>query len=361
MNSATKNAGQSGHAGRTGHAENIDHDAVLRARTALLGSGRLSLRQEADACRTLSVVSPLAYLPRLVRALLSLSYELGAHPQTCLSVCAEAAEAARRLDAMEPGGRAELLVDALGAYERQLYVLGRRAEGLSVREEMARAGRRAFQTGQVESPVYGLGPLATALAEEGRHREAAELCGRIVAAARREGSGRGPSFWDMVAWAAELDAAGLHEEALDAFGELVSTSRREVEDGRTSLANLLWKLVRFAEMLDSHGRFDDARAARREAGELFTELAASGERKSWSCILAWWRTCWDCRDAYTSRRSRAKRSCRSDPTRSTGLRASGRRTSTAGRTSRRSPPRSRHRPAPIRVTAWRSWSSCIGG
>ncbi|WP_307712778.1 hypothetical protein [Streptomyces sp. V4I23] len=42
-------------------------------------------------------------------------------------------------------------------------------------------------------------------------------------------------------------------------------------------------------MLDFRGRFDDARAARREAGDLLTELAASGERKSWSCILAWWR------------------------------------------------------------------------
>ncbi|MDQ1007523.1 hypothetical protein QFZ82_002008 [Streptomyces sp. V4I23] len=192
MNPATKHAGQSGHAGRTGHAETIDHDAVLRARTALLGCGTLSPHQEADACRTLSAVSPPAYLPRLVRALLRVSYERGAHLETCLSVCAEAVAAARRLDGMEPG-RAELLVDALDAYQRQLYGLGRRAEGLSIREEMARVGRRAFETGQVASPVYGLGPLATGLAEEGRHGEAADLCGRIVAAARQGASG-GPSF-----------------------------------------------------------------------------------------------------------------------------------------------------------------------
>jgi tetratricopeptide (TPR) repeat protein len=276
------------HAGQPDHDRTVDQDAVLRARTTLLGSGRLGPRQEADACRVLAEVSPRAYLPRLVRALLNLSYELGDHPRTRLDVCAEAADAARRLATSAPG-RAELLNDALNAYQRLLYVNGRRAEGFFVREEMARAGQQAFEAGHVASPVFGSGPLATALAEEGRHREAAELCGRIVAAARQGDSGEDASFWDMVEWAAELDAAGCHEAALDVFGELVASTRRRQAEGRTSSANLLWELVRYADMLDSSGKADGARAARREAGELLTELAASGENTSWSCILAWWR------------------------------------------------------------------------
>ncbi|MFE4332092.1 hypothetical protein ACFRQM_22530 [Streptomyces sp. NPDC056831] len=51
------------------HSENVDQDAVLRARTMLLGSGGLSVEQEIEAYRVLAGVSPLTYLPKLSEAL----------------------------------------------------------------------------------------------------------------------------------------------------------------------------------------------------------------------------------------------------------------------------------------------------
>ncbi|MET9647216.1 hypothetical protein [Streptomyces syringium] len=268
------------------HSENVDHDAVLRARTMLLGSGRLALQQEVEAYRVLADVGPLTYLPRLSRALVGLSHDAYRdQPEACLALRAEAVEAARRLDENEPG-RTELLVDALRAYQQSLYALGRRAEGFSVCEEMARVGRRGYETGQVESPAYGLGSLAVALAEEGRHRESAEAYGQIVDAERpRPG---GVIFWTVVDWTTQLDAAGLPDEALAAFKELVDRTRAKLEEGWTSLAILVWELVRYSQMLDAHGRCDDARAARQEIDTLLSELAETGERKTWSNILSWW-------------------------------------------------------------------------
>ncbi|WP_338932168.1 hypothetical protein WEB32_23725 [Streptomyces netropsis] len=268
------------------HSENVDHDAVLRARTMLLGSGGLALQQEVEAYRVLADVGPLTYLPRLSRALVWLSQDAYRdQPEACLALRAEAVEAARRLDENEPA-RTELLVDALRAYQQSLYALGRRAEGFSVREEMARVGRRGYETGQVESPAYGLGSLAAALAEEGRHRESAEAYGQIVDAERpRPG---GVSFWTMVDWTTQLDAAGLPDEALAAFKELVDHTRARLEEGWASLATLIWDLVHYSRMLDARGRCDDAHEARREVDTLLSELAETGERKSWSCILPWW-------------------------------------------------------------------------
>ncbi|GGR36659.1 hypothetical protein [Streptomyces netropsis] len=268
------------------HSENVDHDAVLRARTMLLGSGGLALQQEVEAYRVLADVGPLTYLPRLSRALVWLSQDAYRdQPEACLALRAEAVEAARRLDENEPA-RTELLVDALRAYQQSLYALGRRAEGFSVREEMACVGRRGYETGQVESPAYGLGSLAAALAEEGRHRESAEAYGQIVDAERpRPG---GVSFWTMVDWTTQLDAAGLPDEALAAFKELVDHTRARLEEGWASLATLIWDLVHYSRMLDARGRCDDAHEARREVDTLLSELAETGERKSWSCILPWW-------------------------------------------------------------------------
>ncbi|WP_137992437.1 hypothetical protein [Streptomyces vilmorinianum] len=276
------------------HSENVDQDAVLRARTMLLGSDRPSLAREVEAYRVLARVSPSAYLPKLTRALVSWSYsrQLRDLPEQQLALCAEAADAARRIDAGEPN-RTEVLVRVLGVYERALFAVGRRAEGLAVCEEMAEAGRQGFERGQVTSPLYGHGRLASVLAEEGRHREAAEICGRGLRARRLDGSpgiSPGVSFWSMVEWAAELDAAGLHDEALDAFADLVAATRKEAEAGDTSLAILTWELVHHARMFDAAGRTAEARAARQEALVLLTELAETGERKSWSNILSWWIT-----------------------------------------------------------------------
>ena len=269
--------------------ENVDQYAVMRARAMLLGSGRPSYRQEVEACRVLAKVSPLTYLPRLVRALLMLSYqpEFRDRPQECLAVCEESLAAARLVEAGEPK-RLELLADALNACQRELYRLGRREDGFAVREEMAGVGRQAYESGQVASPVYGLGPLAAALAEEGRHSEAADAYGRIVEAERAKDGKHRVRDWSLINWAAALDAAGQHDAALAAFGELVMATRNEFEAGTTSLSILAWELMRFSEMLDAHGQHADACAVRLEVGVLLAELARTGERKSWSNITAWW-------------------------------------------------------------------------
>ncbi|MER5811547.1 hypothetical protein ABT143_25745 [Streptomyces sp. NPDC002033] len=51
-----------------------DHDAVLRARLLLLGSRQPSLPEALQAYRVLAEVSPRAYLPKLVDALLAMSH-----------------------------------------------------------------------------------------------------------------------------------------------------------------------------------------------------------------------------------------------------------------------------------------------
>ncbi|GHH28554.1 hypothetical protein [Streptomyces lanatus] len=270
--------------------DKIDHDAVLRARTLLLGSSRPALDQEVEAYRVLSSVSPLTYVPKLTEALLSYGYapEIRDRPEIRLARHAEAAATARRIDAGDPR-RTELLVRALSAYQHGLYAAGRRTEGFAVREEMAAAGEWGFAHGQVPSPLYGSGPLATALAENGDHQEAAELCGKLVRAAGSEDQGQ-VSFWSLLSWAAELDAAGHREAALSAFAEIVDAGRAELAEDGTALAIVTWQLVHQAGMLDRAGHHTEARGARQEALALLTELDSTGERKSWSNILTWWTT-----------------------------------------------------------------------
>ncbi|MET9435064.1 hypothetical protein [Streptomyces sp. NPDC006551] len=269
------------------HSEKIDHDAVLRARTMLLGSGGLSPVREVEVYRVLAPVSPLTYLPKLARALVSYGYwrEIGDRPDVRLAVCAEAADAARRIDAGEPR-RTELLVDVLRTCQHELFRAGRRAEGVAMCEEMAEAGRWGFEQGQVSSARYVEGRLATVRAEEGRHREAAELRERLA----RPGPDETPAdvfFWNNVAWAADLDAAGQRDAALDVFADLVSTHRRGVEAAKPPLALLTWELVHHSRMLDAAGRRAEARSARQEALALLAELARTGERTSGGDVLRW--------------------------------------------------------------------------
>ncbi|WP_327675516.1 hypothetical protein [Kitasatospora sp. NBC_00458] len=271
---------------------NIDQDAVLRARTMLLGTDQPSLGQQVGAYRVLAEANPSVHLPRLVRALLRSGWatELRDRPDLRLPLFAEAAAAARRIDAADPA-RTRLLVDALSGYQHQLYAAGRRSEGFAVCREMAEAGRSGFERGQVESPVHGHGRLAAVLAEEGRHAEAAAILGR-VGRNRRSDDAQDDTFsahfWRVVAWSAELDAAGLHGEALDAFAALVDDTRAEHRVDGTASAVLAWTLVRHAEMLDAAGRGPEAGTARSEALDLLTGLADSGEPVSWSNINAWW-------------------------------------------------------------------------
>ncbi|MEV8531290.1 hypothetical protein [Streptomyces sp. NPDC051211] len=119
------------------HTGNINHDAVLRARVALLGSETLPVRQQVAAYRVLVQVSPLAYLPRLAVALYEYSRQEFAHqPEIALALRAESVAAARRMCAME-AGRSQLLITALTRYGKQLSFMNRLAELSAVEEEIA--------------------------------------------------------------------------------------------------------------------------------------------------------------------------------------------------------------------------------
>ncbi|MFJ8864297.1 hypothetical protein ACIRD6_00810 [Streptomyces sp. NPDC102473] len=119
------------------HWESVDHHAVLRARTLLLGSGTINIHEAVDAYRLLAVVSPAVYLPRLAQALLEYGTADPRNPDTRLAVVTEAASAARRMEAAEPR-RGPLLRKALEACEQELTVLGRTEEARAVGEELDR-------------------------------------------------------------------------------------------------------------------------------------------------------------------------------------------------------------------------------
>lgn len=122
---------------------NINHDAVLRARVALLASGTLPAKEEVAAYRVLVHVSPLAYLPRLVVALWAYSrQEFSDQPERVLALHAESVAAARRLYALEPE-RAGLLVKSLTKYRKRLVLLGRPEQVRSVDEEIVLVARAA--------------------------------------------------------------------------------------------------------------------------------------------------------------------------------------------------------------------------
>ncbi|WP_405943047.1 hypothetical protein [Streptomyces sp. NBC_00207] len=119
------------------HSAHPSHDAVLRARVALLGSQALPVRQEVAAYRVLAQVSPLAYLPLLTGALHEYSrQEFADQPEIALALRAEAVAAARRMHSMEPD-RANLLVGALLRYKKQLTVMDRQVELDAVERELA--------------------------------------------------------------------------------------------------------------------------------------------------------------------------------------------------------------------------------
>ncbi|MFD4905491.1 hypothetical protein [Kitasatospora purpeofusca] len=247
----------------------IDHDAVLRARVLLLGSGRLWPEDLVGAYRVLAEVSPRVYGPKLVDTLLTLCSQ-SREPKVKVELAAEAYRAARGLEAGEPG-RSERLRRALEAYQASLFALGRRVEGRAVCEELAEAGRSER--------------LATVLAEEGRFGEAAQL---NEVAARKRSPDR--SFWDLVPWAANLEGAGQHDAASGVFRELLAETRREAVEEGTGLPVLVWELVHFARMRETVGDGASAAAARREALEVLEGLATTGEPRKSSSLLEWWKT-----------------------------------------------------------------------
>lgn len=255
--------------GNTSDSGTVDHDAVLRARVLLLGSGPLSAWQEIGAYRVLAGVSPRAYLPKLVGALITQAHHTRDHEQA-FALFAQAADDARRLGAGTPDG-AEPLCHALDARRRALFAAGRRSEGRAVCEELAGAG--SYER------------LAAVLAEEGRHAEAAALYARHA-----ERAGEDTSYRTLVAWAAELDAAGMREQALEVFGRLVDGERRRAaQDGGPSAA-LVGVLVQHAGMLGAAGAGAEAAAARQEALGVLGRLAHDGEPETWDGHWAHWLT-----------------------------------------------------------------------
>ncbi|MFJ4781646.1 hypothetical protein [Streptomyces sp. NPDC088762] len=114
----------------------INHDAVLRARVALLGSEALPVRQRVAAYRVLVQVSPLAYLPLLTEALYDYSKEFAHQPAIALALRDESVEAARRMCALEPE-RSDLLRTALAGYREQLALMDHPDELASVDPDLA--------------------------------------------------------------------------------------------------------------------------------------------------------------------------------------------------------------------------------
>ncbi|MET7700531.1 hypothetical protein [Streptomyces sp. NPDC005485] len=263
--------------------EDVDQDAVLRARTVLLGSGRPTRRQEVEACRVLARVSPATYLPRLSKALIYLGFsdEYRKLGEAQLALYEEAVEVARAVDPSDPQ-HTDLLMNALRWKQHQLFELARRPEGLAVREEMAGLDRRTSGADPDTPAGLGVELWARGLAEEGRHREAAELFEKLVRRARPAGPSEGAFAWHLLEWTAEAEAAGLRQTALAATGELVERERDQLAAGRTGTRSLFFALLRLAELHEGYARADEASAALDEAAALLAELAAHGESKQWS-------------------------------------------------------------------------------
>ncbi|MFJ7063716.1 hypothetical protein ACIQVA_39800 [Streptomyces microflavus] len=264
------------------HAGNADQDDIVRARNVLLASGRRTPREEVDAYRVLAQVSPASYLPLLARALQRLSYDTSVgkwHPSS-LALCEEAVAAARSIDPAETA-RADVLYQALDSCQRQLYMADRRAEGLAMRAEMLAISRAQAELSG-DPVVKGLREWAAGLSEEGRYAEAADAMTELVAAILPDGPGSGGLAWSLLDWIAALHDAGRSSEALAAFETLVSMEAAEAASDRGSMACHLYSLIGYAQMLDTHGRGGQAALVRQEALTLLTELADTGERKSWS-------------------------------------------------------------------------------
>ncbi|MGW4381182.1 hypothetical protein [Kitasatospora sp. NPDC004531] len=243
----------------------VDPDDVLRARTKLLASGRLSYRDQVDAHRVLARVSPAAHLPRLVNALMLLagnSYP----PQSSaagLALCEEAVTAARAVDPADPA-RTRLLFWALHSCQRHLYELDRRTEALAIRAELADI-ERARTTCSPDGIANGLHLWACGLAEDGRHTEAADALGEWAAGFPADHPYTEGVATSLVQRAATLAAAGRSDEALAVFGTFVGLEAEQAADDRGAMPSHFQALALHAELLDRHGHRERAAAERQSA------------------------------------------------------------------------------------------------
>ncbi|MFF9473929.1 hypothetical protein ACF1E9_15095 [Streptomyces roseolus] len=150
-----------------------------------------------------------------------------------------------------------------------------------MRAEMLALGRAQAELSG-DPVVKGLYDWATGLSEEGRYAEAADAMTELVAAILPEGPADGGLAWTLLEWTATLHDAGRCDEALAAFETLVSMQAAEAAHERGPMACHLHSLIGYARMLDTNGRGEQAALVRQEALALLTELADTGERKSWS-------------------------------------------------------------------------------
>ncbi|WP_233289710.1 hypothetical protein [Streptomyces microflavus] len=220
------------------------------------------------------------FLTRILAGLRQTQHQRRQVAPSSLALCEEAVAAARSSDPAETAW-ADVLYRALDSCQRQLYMAGRRAEGLAVRAEMLAIGRaQAEVTGHSE--VRGLEDWAAGLSEEGRYAEAADVMTELVTAMLPRGRRSGALAWSLLEWIAALHDAGRSGEALAAFETLVGMEAAEAANDNGPMACHLHSLIGYARMLDTHGRGEQAAHVRQDALALLTELAVTGERNSWS-------------------------------------------------------------------------------
>lgn len=261
----------------------VDYDQVARAQALLLDRRRLSPAALVAAYRTVRTATPSAYTELFVSALLSCGHDQSGERQ--IAAWHEAVEVARSAAEANPR-ELKVLVEALTKYQHGLCDTGRRAEGLEACREMALAGRRAFDSGVVSSPTFGSSQLACRLAEDGDHAEAAALFEAIVREDEREKSAT--AFWSRIPWIAEMEAAGHHASARNTLQQLVLKDRQAADQHVGAYAFVIWEQLLLAWMDRQNGREDEAERCDAETEAVLTMLAADGEPKNWSNILAFW-------------------------------------------------------------------------
>lgn len=252
----------------------VNHELVIWAQTVLIGTHTPSDDETVRAYRILTRAYPRSYRAHLARALVSWSWGdgFGAAPEYRLALLEEAAAAAREVPESEPR-RAELIVDVLHWYQIRLYEMGRRTDGLAVREEMAAVTRQALAAG-ARCKTEGLRTWAHGLAEEGRHGEAAAVLAELLD--KTPATDRfGNNIWERFSLTTELDAAGRPDDAVGALGTIVAHYRAGLATDPWSLSIFCLTLIWYAILLDRAGRQRDADAARREALGLVEQLAST--------------------------------------------------------------------------------------
>ncbi|RKS76689.1 hypothetical protein BZB76_2046 [Actinomadura pelletieri DSM 43383] len=256
----------------------MDDWAVAQARVALLNERRLTTTERIRAYRVLAEVEPTTYLPRLAEELGRLTYEkdLQGKPEASIALAEEAVEAARRIPETHPE-RPAALMGALDTCQWHLYESGRHQDAFALRAEMASISRSEPSAGET-----GLGRWALGLAENGRYEEAAAAYAELDRLYPTKEPSYGAAAWRVVAWAAASEAAGDVEGALAKFADLVELERVNVAADAGPLTCLVYALVHHARLLAADGRLDGAVTVLEEAEPVCAELAATGERRSWS-------------------------------------------------------------------------------